>query len=340
MCSRAKVRLILVLLLCGCPLPEDQFVLSGQAVDQQGRPLVDVEVRLLRNQAPSELRCDALELLETTRTDDEGHYRFTLIRQQITRGVNARRFFRVETDFSGATVSQSFWFPDADFELGLLSAAGQAGAWHVSEARVDDRLAWRSEFNDPGYQPDRPFDERSASSAREWRTVPIDSLGRVDVVPVEWRFEGPWFPQLSGPVSPPASRGAECPFIDVTPCPLTDGRYVPFEFAEDTRTIVLNFKREVSVSPLSFHGLVLARAASRVRLEFNFVLDFDNWNRFGSSPIDSRLQELSAERCNEPGAFLRIGAMSFIKPVLLRIAFEDAEGDLVPIVSLAEISTR
>jgi hypothetical protein len=328
----------LLALLAGCPLPEDQFVLSGHL---GGNPRPGVEVRLLRNQVSSDTRCDALEPLETTLTDEAGRYSFTLIRQQVTRGVNARRFFRVETGSSpGAVVSQSFWFPDADLALGELSGVVPAGAWRVSEYRVDERLAWRAELNGVSFAPDRPYEWRVASTLREWRTVPIDSLGRYDIVPVEWRVEGPWEAQTPELTAPPLSRGGECPDIDVTPCPLTDGRYVPYEFPPNTRTIVLNFKHEVSVNPIALHGLVLERPAAMRRLEFNFVEDFDNWNKLGTSPLDGRLQELSLDRCNEPGLFVGMGSAGFIKPVLLRIAFEDAAGDLVPIVSLSEISTR
>lgn len=330
-----------LLLLAGCPLPEDQFVLSGRLTGFGGNARPDVEVRLLRNQVASETRCDALEPLETTRTDEAGRYAFTLIRQQVTRGVNARRFFRVEADSStGAVVSQSFWFPDADLALGELGEVAPAGAWRVSELRVDERLAWRAELNLGTFAPDRPYQGRTASTLREWRTVPIDSLGRYDIVPVEWRMEGPWGAQTPGPTAPPLSRGGECPDLEVTPCPLTDGRYVSYEFPPDTRTIVLNFKHEVSVNPLSLHGLVLARPAAKARLEFNFVEDFDNWNKLGTSLLDGRLQELSVDRCNDPGLFVGLGAAGFIKPVLLRIAFEDEAGDLVPILALSEVSTR
>ena len=61
-------------------------------------------------------------------------------------------------------------------------------------------------------------------------------------------------------------------------------------------------------------------------------------NKLGSSMMDSRLEDLSGDRCNNPGVFFSVGPGSFIKPVLLRVAFEDDAGDLVPILSLAEVS--
>ena len=337
---RALILCGALLSLAGCPLPEDQFVLSGQVVDAQRAPRAGLEVRLLRSQVASETRCDALEPLQTTVTDAEGRYAFTLIRQEITRGISARRFFRVEADTLGRVVSQSFWFPDADLDLGVLSMVPPQAAWVTTESRIDDHLAWRSEATGFGFSSDRPFSARSASSAREWRSVPIDSLGRYDIVPVEWRLENPWAPQSATTINSPPSRGGECPEIDVTPCPLTDGRYLPFEFPPNTRTIVFNFKHELQVGPLLLHGLMLERRAVKARLEFNFLEDFSNWNMLGTKTLDPRLQELSADSCNDPGTFVSVGQSTFIKPVLLRLAFQDEAGDLVPIISLAEISTR
>jgi hypothetical protein len=326
----------LLLLLAGCPLPEDQFVLSGQVADGLGEVRPGVEVRLLRSRVPSETRCDGFEPLQTTLTDEAGHYAFALIRQQVTGGITARRFFRVETDVSQGVLSQSFWFPDADLALGVLSEEPPGGAWAIGEALIDDQIAWRSE--DTEFNFDRSFQWRTAITQRDWRTVPIDSLGRYDIVPVEWRVEARWQQRNRSGVTPPASRGAECPSIDVSPCPLTDGRFVPWVFPPDTRTLVFNFKRETNISPLTFHGLQLARNAVKVRLEFNFVEDFENWNKLGSSGMDGRLQDLSTDRCNNPGSFFSVRPGNFIKPVLLRVAFEDEAGDLVPILSLSEVS--
>ena len=78
-----------VALLAGCPLPEDEFVLSG-TVPSFG---AGKEVRLLRNETASESRCEAFTPLATALTDDTGRYQFNLIRQQVTRGVAGRRFF-------------------------------------------------------------------------------------------------------------------------------------------------------------------------------------------------------------------------------------------------------
>jgi hypothetical protein len=331
-----------LLVLAGCPLPEDQFVLSGTVLDEGARPRPDVEVRLLRNQFPSEKRCDALVPLETTRTDAQGRYTFSLVRQQITGGVNARRFFRVESETELLRVAhQTFWFPDADLELGELRAqVFDDQDWRATEARADDHVAWRSELAGLPFVPDRPFQRRIAWGRREWRTVPIDSLGRYDIVPVDWGLETPWTEEAGSGFGASPSRGAECPDLEVTPCPLTDGRFLSYEFPENTRTIVLNFKRETSVSPILFHGLLLAGRAAFVRFEFNFVLDFENWNTLGTAKFDARLQDRAQERCGEPGAFALFNPPNLIKPLLLRVAFLDEAGDLIPIISLAEISTR
>lgn len=326
-------------LLVACPLPEDQFVLSGQVVDALGHPRAGAEVRLSRNRFPSEKRCDALDPLDATQTDEQGRYSFTLVRQQITGGVSARRFFRVESDSDANKVRQTFWFPDADLAMGTLSPIVPEQAWRVTEYELDGHVASRSESVGT-VAWERNSERRTAFGMREWRTVPVDSLGRYDVVPVDWELQVDEQEQGSMEMPVPGSRGGECPDIDTVPCPLTDGRYVPFQLPENTRTIVLNFKRETNISPLNFHGLVLGRTAARVRLEFNFVLDFENWNKLGSAKFDARLQERSAERCVEPGTFVSFSPGSLIKPVLLRIAFEDEAGDLVPILALSEISTR
>lgn len=243
-------------LLAACPLPEDQFVLSGQLVDALGRPRPGVEVQLSRNRVASERRCDALDRLTSTQTDDQGRYQFSLVRQQITGGVNARRFFRVEADIGSNKVRQTFWFPDADLELGTLSSVVPQDAWRVTEYLLDGHVASRAE-SVSSTQWERDSERHTVFSRREWRTVPIDSLGRYDIVPVDWELEASAERQSSSDVTIPAGRGGECPFIDATPCPLTDGRFVPFEFPENTRTIVLNFKREVSISPLTFHEILL-----------------------------------------------------------------------------------
>lgn len=327
--------LLLALGALGCPLPEDEFVLSGSVAGAGA----GVEVRLLRNQVASEQRCDSFAPLATALTDEGGRYQFHLIRQQVTQGVPMRRFFRVEVNEGLAVLSQSFWFPDADLDLGELSATASPAAWRIVEAELDGHLGWRSEVRGV-FDFDRPFRWRQASALREWRTVPVDSLGRYDVIPVEWRLEGQWANAGASPQPPPASRGAACPFIDVTPCPLTDGRYVPYVFPAGTRAVVLDFRRETNLSPLRFHGLVLERPAAKVRFDFNFVEDFDSWSKLGTTTLDSRLQDLSVDRCNEPGVFMSVGTGGFITPVLLRVVFEDEAGEAVPIVSLAEISTR
>jgi hypothetical protein len=327
-------------LLVACPLPEDQFVLSGQVVDSAGQPRPGVEVRLSRNRYPSEKRCDALDPLTTTQADEQGRYSFALVRQQITGGVSARRFFRVESDFESSVASQTFWFPDADLQLGALSNVVPEQAWRLTEYELDGHVAARYESAAATVSWERESERRTTFNTREWRTVPVDSLGRYDVVPVQWELETAAEAQESSIVGVPGSRGGECPSVEATPCPFTDGRYLPFALPENTRTLVFNFKREVSISPITFHGLLLAGTAARVRFEFNFVLDFDNWNRLGTAKFDARLQERSAERCVEPGAFVSFSPGSLIKPVLLRVAFEDEAGDLVPILSLSEISTR
>ncbi len=327
-----RAGLISLAVLTGCPLPEDTFVLSGHT--EPG-----AEVTLSRNRFASDTRCDAFEVLDVTHADDSGNYAFPVIRQQVTGGIEARRFFSVSAPRQGGTLTQRFWFPDADLDLGELEVPFE-GSWTTSEGRLDGHVAWRADSNFGFAIPlDRTYEQHVVQSVREWRTVAVDSLGRFDVVPVESRFESVLTTHGAG-IQVPRGRGAECPFIDVKPCPLTDGRFLPYFFPPETPQIILNFGRETSVKDLAFHGLVLARPAVKARFDFNFVVDYTQWNPMISAKLDGRAQVLSGDQCDEPGAFLKVSAQGFADPVLFRVTFEDAEGLTVPIVSLQELTVR
>lgn len=113
---------------------------------------------------------------------------------------------------------------------------------------------------------------------------------------------------------------------------------MPYTFPPDTPAIVLNFERETGVKNLVFHGLVLARPASKVRYDFNFFVDYEQWNPMVPTTLEPSLFERAAQACDEPGAFLRTSAVGVGNPVIFRVRFEDAEGRTVPIVSLQELS--
>lgn len=331
-----RASLLVVFVLAGCPLPEDSFVLSGRFVPE-GAPVAGAEVRLLRNRFASETRCDALEPLDVTRTDAEGKFTFSLVRQQITAGEEARRFFSVSASGGEWDFEERFWFPEGDLDLGDVGALADAAQDSFEELRLDGHVAWRTPVSGAGFSPDRPVETRGVLAGRSWRQVPIDSLGRYDVVPVEERRQRAW--QLRSQVAPPPpGRGAECPFIDVKPCPLTDGRFLPYTFPPDTPALIFNFGRETSVRDLVFHGLVLARPAVKARFDFNFFVDYTQWNPM----LGARLNEgdFAGASCDEPGAFLSLGAGGFAKPVIFRVTFEDAAGLTVPIVSLQELTVR
>ena len=60
----------------------------------------------------------------------------------------------------------------------------------------------------------------------------------------------------------------------------------------------------------------------------------------GTEFVDLRLQDLSVDRCNEPGIFLAAKpGGGFIRPRVLRVVFQDGTGEAVPVLSLAEITT-
>ncbi len=327
-------------LMLGCPQPEDQFVVSGRLVGF-GKPQPGVEVRLLRNQYASAIRCDALELFATTRTDETGQFAFSLLRQQVTRGNPERRFFRVEFEALDGTVSKSFWFPDADLTLGDWDMGGPEKFGATEEVQVDGRISWRREDYGERFSlppgADQSFQIRTVLSEFNWLIVPQDSLGRDDSIPVETKFEAPWERQ-EGTNLPPGSRGALCPNIDVLPCPLSDGRYLPYAFPVGTRNIVLNLGLTVGIPRIFFHGLVLEKIASKVRLEFNFVQDESSWNMLSTVPFDAEAQGGRSGNCNAPGAYFFIEPMSSIKPVFLRITFLDEASAPISTLSLTEIS--
>jgi hypothetical protein len=321
--------LALVAWWCGCPLPEDRFVVSGSAPPS-------TEVRLLRNRFGSKTRCAQLEPLSVTRTDAQGRFSFEVLRQQITGGEAERRFFSVEFG-EGVARSRRFWFPDADLELGDWVEPPDDG---LREFELDGAVAWRtgapSAF--PGFALDRDGRQRTFSHAFEWKEVPIDSLGRVDYVPVESRTERPWEP-FQALARAPISRGADCPFIDVKPCPLTDGRFLPFTLPPDSRTLVFNFGRDYAIRNVAFHGLLLARPAVKVKYDFNFVLDYEQWNPTGAVKLDPVFIDRASEHCSDPGLFVTTTPFA-LRALILRVSFEDEAGALVPVVSLAELSAQ
>lgn len=337
--SARGVACVLLTGLSGCPMPEELYVLSGQVLDSEGVPAAEVEVRLLRNQVASDTRCDSLEALDTTRTDSTGHYRFSLLRQQVNRGVPGQRFFRAEVDGAGHVFSQSFWFPNADLDLGVLQKElVPSDAYEMLETRIDGRLAWRDFLKGrPEGRFDLPHDTRRVDALREWRSVPIDSLGRFEVIPVEWRREAPW---TRGDSDVPRVRDIACPDIDVSPCPLTDGRYIPYVLAPNTRAIVLHLTKERHLRSVDFSGVVLERAAARLLIEFNDQPTTGDWNAFESVLLSSATQKISPDSCNEPGAFMTVLASRSLTPAMVRLVFIDERGESVPILSLSEVALR
>jgi hypothetical protein len=326
---RRATLLLVATSLAACPLPEDTFVVRGVA-------LPGAEVRLLRNKVASKTRCDALEPLEVARADAAGGFSFTMVRQQITGGENERRFFSVEFDQAGVVSQWRFWFPDADLDLGRWESPGAT----TTEVEADGAIAWRG-MPVPSQPFDRRVRQRLVDHAFDWKEVPIDSLGRTDVIRFERRKEFPR--EERGPLNStsPPSRLATCPFIDVKPCPLVDGRFLPFQLPPDSRTLVFNFGADQRVNGVLFHGLVLERPAVRVRYDFNFLVDYEQWNRLSTVAIDPIVFDQAAEFCTEPGAFLSVPNPNLVvRPVTFRASFEDADGNLVPVLSLQEMTVR
>lgn len=318
---------------CACPQPEDVFVLSGRVVDTTGEPRAGVPVQLRRARFASETRCDAFDDLSTTTTATDGTYAFELLRQEVTAGIEARRFFEIEAAGDSGRWSQRFWFPTANLALGDLGSSFASG--DLTEQLIDGHVAWR------GFAPtrlSRRSEVRAVRTRREWVTVPIDSLGRFDVIPVETRFTLERGRELDESLESTAA-GATCDAFGISPCPLTDGRFLPFELPPDTRELVVEFQRETRVE-LLFHGLQLARPASGARLDFSFQSGATEFGTLGTARLRADDFREAANSCNEPGAFVTVAWTSFIRPRVLRIRFVDEADQVVPILSLQEITGR
>lgn len=327
--------LLALALFSACPQPEDAFVISGHLAPLDGTQRANVPVSLKRSRFASDSRCEFFDELHQTTTDEEGFFSFQLLRQEAVAGVNARRFFSVEApDLSDGTFSKRFWFPNADLELGELGVpVFEAGDF---ESRVDGHTAWRG----AKLLLDRTVEVRTVRATRDWVTVPIDSLGRFDVIPIDTRVESGWMTEAARPGASSTVLGAECPEINLTPCPLTDGRFLPYAFPPDFRQLVFNFKQEANVSNLLFHGLQLARPPVKARLDFSFFVDFTELSPLVTLTLAPAQFDRAQESCDEPGTFLNIGSGGFIRPVVLRVRFEDSAGEAIPILSLQEVSAR
>lgn len=334
--------LALVFSVCAaCELPEDQYVLSGRVV-QDGGVAAGVEVRLFRDETASAVRCTTLRPLATATTDEQGRYRFELIRQQVTLGVPERRFFRVEAS-AGArapTSSFTFWFPIADApmpELPLVreddvTFARDRGFTVFNELIADGHVALRSNT-----QPSLDGVAQARTVARQFatRSFEIDSLGRADEVPFELRLELPAKALPAGRV--PASRGAPCPDLG-DECLLTDGRYLPLQLPPGTRTLAIDLGVERVVGIVRFHGLEVDGAPVKVRAEYSFFAT-PEWSPFNSARIDPALFQEARTHCQEPGASFEVDLSigRFPRPRWLRLSLPDADGDLVTIRSVQEV---
>ncbi|MHB8873190.1 MAG: hypothetical protein ACYC8T_05835 [Myxococcaceae bacterium] len=341
--------LALALLLApGCGLPEDLFVLQGSLVDWTGRPLGDTEVRLQRDASLDGIHCAPMVELARTRTDAEGRYRFELIRQQLSLGSPRRRSFRVEaTDPSTQVSSFTFVFPSVDLTLpplpvssAPLPAEGWADVLEETDVTVDGVLAWRGAAIASVAAEGR--EARLLDVTRQLGTLQLvrDSFGGTEDLALQLRFERSrtsW----ANPGIAPDSRGVACSVgPESDPCPLTDGRFLPFRLPPDTRAIVLTFPNDRPVGALWFHGLSVEGDFSRVELEWSPTLT-DAFKPYLSVAVDTRAVANSRLSCDEPGASLGPLAMSLgavPRPQRLRMKFLDPSKKALPVQWLAEVS--
>lgn len=336
---------LLLLLLAGCPSPDEAFLLSGRVIDENGVGLPNVTVRVLRDTSLDTERCQPLEPFATLETDATGAYALTVFRQQLTLGRVVPRFFRVETSHPAQpswTSALVFRFPAVDLHLPdlLVSTSGAApppGELETfTEGWLDGAVAWRSGVG-TGLDEERPLtrvrvDRRLFSDVAE-----VSAFNMYQSYSLEARLERPLPPGSTDTIS--RLRGAPCE-LPGHPCPVTDGRFVPVSLPAGTRELVLSTPDIVELSEVAVHGLQVDGEPSTLNIEVNESGGAESqWRTW---VISTKVREVlvgARNHCTEPTGFL-----SFSLPQVLatgvRLRVEDANGDPLDLTSLSEVSAR
>jgi hypothetical protein len=335
------------LVLFSCPNPDDGFLLSGRVVDQDGRPVRNHEVRVLRDVSVDGERCGPWEPFTTLTTDAEGRYATTVYRYQQTLGQPVPRFFRVEASsvFARAWVTAfHFRFGPVDVALPeLVSFTRQPSGVDLvagltdrfTEARIDGALAWRG-------NQEVPVEERSLT------VLEVDRLTRDEFlqanllgVDAQWlsleaRLERPFF--KTEVRTPSRVRGQPCDVgSGLTRCPFTDGRMLPERLPRGTRSVAISLPEAGWVSFVSVHGLQVAGAPDRVVLETGTETEAGlEWSPWTWISRGRETIEWSRTHCSDRGAFLVTSARN--TPMnALRLRVLDSAGKALELTSLAEV---
>jgi hypothetical protein len=336
--------------LCGCPNPDDGFLVSGTVVDQDGRPVANHEVRVLRDASPGSERCTPMEPFVTLTTDAKGRYGTTVYRYQQTLGQPVPRYFRVET----SSVFEPTWVTAAVFRFGPVDLklpdllilterlpfdAPASFGDSFTESFLDGHVAWRtaSEVR-PG--EDRPMPTRRVDRVSRDDFVEANLLGFDSRwVNFEVRLERPLTPVPAG--NPSLLRGASCePSAAGQPCPFTDGRLLPVALAPGTKTISITTGELVLASTVTVRGLHASGEVSRVLVERADATDEGlSWQPWTVFPRSKETVEWSRSHCLEPGAFLSVFTGITVTRGL-RLRAEDVNGASLDLLSLAEVTVR
>jgi hypothetical protein len=339
------------LVLVGCPNPDEGFGLSGTVVDQDGRPVRNHEVRVLRDVSVDGERCGPWEPFTTLTTDARGRYATTVYRYQQTLGQAAPRYFRVEA----SSVFQPTWttafhfrFPAVDVKLpDLLIVTDlpivptpQGLTDSFTEVELDGAIAWRT-ATVAFVAEDRVMKSRRVDRVTLDNFVDANLLG-VDSrwVSVEVRLERP--AQDVPAVNPSRFRGKPCSVAlsPEGPCPFTDGRMLPVKLGPGTKSVSITSEETVFGSAVTVRGLHVDGAVERVILERG---DREGeelvWRPWVILPRGKETIEWSRTHCREPGAFFDV-ATGLTALLGVRVRAEDAAGTALDLTSLAEVSVR
>ncbi|MDX2009668.1 MAG: hypothetical protein SFW67_05740 [Myxococcaceae bacterium] len=340
----------IALLVLGCPNPDDGFLLSGRVVDQDGRPVANHEVRVLRDTSFDGERCAPMEPFVTLSTDRAGAFATTVYRYQQSLGQPVPRFFRVETSsvFEPTWVTAAvFRFGPVDLELPELLILNRplqidplvSFTDSFTESFLDGRVAWRSQ-SEVRPQEDRAMETRRVDRLTRDDFVEANLLG-VDSrwVNFEVRLERPLVPVPAGNAS--LLRGAPCaPSRPGEPCPYTDGRLLPVPFPEGTRTLTITTDSLLLASSVTVRGLHTSGEVARVLVERADGTDEGlAWQPWTVFPRGKELVAWSRTHCLEPGAFLTVFTGTTLTRGL-RLRAEDMNGVTLDLLSLAEVSVR